>query len=178
MIEFDIQESNKIQGVYIFTPSVAKDLRGNIWTSFLKDEVERLMPVDTPFKHDKFSTSRRNVLRGIHGDKKSWKLVTCVYGEIQQVVVDMREDSPTYKQWQDFMINRNNQQLVLIPPNMGNAYYVNSPEAVYHYKLAYNGDYIDADEQFSISWDDLSIGIEWLTDKPILSNRDSIKNAK
>jgi len=101
-----------------------------------------------------------------------------VYGEIQQVVVDMREDSPTYKQWQDFMINRNNQQLVLIPPNMGNAYYVNSPEAVYHYKLAYNGDYIDADEQFSISWDDLSIGIEWLTDKPILSNRDSIKNAK
>ena len=172
-IEFDIIESTIISGVYILTPSISEDTRGNIWTSFLKDEVEELLPDDLYFKHDKFSTSKYNVLRGIHGDTKSWKLVTCVFGEIQQVVVDMRENSPTYKQWQSFAISKDNQQLILIPPNVGNAYYVNSSEAVYHYKLAYNGDYIDADEQFSVSWNDASIGIKWLSDDPILSNRDA-----
>ena len=172
-IEFDIQESTEISGVYILTPSVSKDARGNIWTSFLKGEVEELLPDDLFFKHDKFSTSKHNVLRGIHGDTKSWKLVTCVHGEIQQVVVDMRKDSPTYKQWQDFIISKDNQQLILIPPNMGNAYYVSSEEAVYHYKLAYNGDYIDAGEQFSVRWNDNTIGINWMSDNPILSNRDA-----
>ena len=174
-IEFDIQESTKIAGVYILKPSISEDARGNIWTSFLKDEVEKLLPGDLHFKHDKFSTSKHNVLRGIHGDIKSWKLVTCVHGEIQQVVVDCRKDSPTYKQWQDFIINQDNQQLILIPPNMGNAYYVNSENAVYHYKLAYYGDYIDADEQFSLSWNDDSIGIKWMSDNPVLSNRDMRK---
>ena len=172
-IEFDIQQSTEISGVYILTPSISKDSRGNIWTSFLKDEVEKLLPSGLYFKHDKFSTSKHNVLRGIHGDTKSWKLVTCVHGEIQQVVVDCRKDSPTYKHWQDFIINQDNQQLILIPPNMGNAYYVKSSEAVYHYKLAYDGDYIDADEQFSVSWNDDSIGIKWLSNNPILSNRDA-----
>ena len=172
-IEFDIQESTEISGVYILTPSISEDSRGNIWTSFLKDEVEKLLPSGLYFKHDKFSTSKCNVLRGIHGDTKSWKLVTCVHGEIQQVVVDFRKDSPTYKHWQDFIINQDDRQLILIPPNMGNAYYVNSEKAVYHYKLAYNGDYIDADEQFSLSWNDHSIGINWLSDNPSLSNRDA-----
>jgi dTDP-4-dehydrorhamnose 3,5-epimerase len=172
-VDFDIQESTKISGVYILKPSISEDTRGNIWTSFLKDEVEELLPDDLYFKHDKFSTSKHNVLRGIHGDTKSWKLVTCVFGEIQQVVVDMRKNSPTYKQWQSFTISKNNQQLILIPPNMGNAYYVKSSEAVYYYKLAYDGDYIDAEEQFSVSWNDDSIGIKWLSDNPILSNRDA-----
>ena len=176
--EFDVKESDKIRGLYVLTPSIATDLRGNIWTSFIKNEVEKLLPSNLSFIHDKFSVSKHNVLRGVHGDNKSWKLVTCVYGEIQQVVVDMRKESPTYKQWQDFIISGDNQYLILIPPNMGNAYYVSSESAVYHYKLAYNGEYIDANDQFSISWNDESIGIKWLTDKPILSIRDAGKNAK
>jgi dTDP-4-dehydrorhamnose 3,5-epimerase len=112
------------------------------------------------------------VLRGIHGDSKSWKLVTCVYGEIQQVVVDCRKDSPTYLKWQDFTINVNNQKLILIPPNIGNAYYVSTEKAVYHYKLAYEGDYFDSDKQFSIKWNDKSIGVNWMSKTPILSLRD------
>ena len=131
------------------------------------------MPEGLFFKHDKFSSSMNNVLRGIHGDNKSWKLVTCVHGEIQQVVVDLRKDSPSFKQWQSFDINKNKQQLILIPPMMGNAYYVKSTEAVYHYKLAYSGDYIDAEEQFTVNWNDKSIDIKWASENPILSDRDS-----
>ena len=55
---------------------------------------------------------------------------------------------------------------------MGNGYYVLSKKAVYHYKLAYDGEYIDADEQFSFAWNDESINIEWPSNKPILSERD------
>ena len=152
-IEFNIQQSTEIDGVYILTPSISADARGNIWTSFLKEEAEKLLPSNLYFKHDKFSTSKHNVLRGVHGDTKSWKMVTCVHGEIQQVVVDCRKNSPTYKHWQDFIINQDKPLIILIPPNMGNAYYVMSAEAVYHYKLAYKGKYIDADKQFSLKWD-------------------------
>ena len=171
-IEFNIMQSEKIAGVYILTPSVGEDLRGNIWTSFVSDDVQSLITDGAEFKHDKFSKSKKNVLRGIHGDTKSWKLVTAVYGKMQQVVVDMREESPTYLQWEEFIIDSNNPQLILIPPRLGNAYYNMGDDLVYHYKLAYDGDYIDAGEQFSVKWDDERIGVKWKNNNPILSGRD------
>ena len=171
-IEFDIQKSTEVDGVYILTPSISKDARGNIWTSFLKDEVEKLLPKGLYFKHDKFSNSRHNVLRGIHGDSKSWKLVTCVHGEIHQVVADLRKKSSTFMKWQKFIISTENQLMILIPPGVGNAYYVSSEQAVYHYKLAYKGEYYDANEQFSLSWNDKNLNIDWPSEEPILSSRD------
>ena len=105
-INFEIEKSKIINGVWIIKPSISRDSRGNIWTSFLKDEVEKLLPDGLYFKHDKFSESRHNVLRGIHGDRKTWKLVTCVFGEIQQVVVDLRESSSTFMKWEKFVINK------------------------------------------------------------------------
>lgn len=173
-IEFNIRQSSKIKGVYIITPSIASDNRGNIYTSFLKDEIDKLLPNGLYFKHDKFSHSSQNVLRGIHGDTKSYKFVSCVYGEILQVVVDMRENSPTYLQYEKFHISKDSQHFILIPPNMGNAYFVKSKEAVYHYKLAYEGEYIDAPEQFSFAYNDERIGIDWELNGivPILSKRD------
>jgi len=171
-IDFEIKNSKILEGVKIIKPSISTDRRGDIWTSFLKDEIDGLLPDGLYFKHDKFSESKYNVLRGIHGDHKSWKLVTSVFGEIIQVVVDCRKDSPTYLKYEKFTINKESQQLILIPPGMGNSYYANSKDVVYHYKLAYEGAYIDANEQFTFSWDDESIGIDWGDIKPILSDRD------
>jgi dTDP-4-dehydrorhamnose 3,5-epimerase len=169
---FKIEKSKKIEGVYIFTPSISQDNRGIIYTSFYEDNFNDYLPKELNFKHDKFSSSKKNVLRGIHGDVKSWKLATCVYGEVYQVVVDYRKDSPTFKHWEAFTINSETLQLILIPPNMGNSFFVNSKTAIYHYKLAYDGDYLDAEDQFSIKWDDPSIGIKWPIGSPILSERD------
>lgn len=171
-MEFIIEESQKIQGVYIITPTISQDRRGDIWTSFLKERIEKLLPPNLYFKHDKFSQSHHNVLRGIHGDNKSWKYVTCVYGSIFQVVVDCRKDSPTFLQWEGFEIHKEKQKMILLPPNMGNAYYVRSQNALYHYKLAYEGEYFDAPNQFTYAWNDKRIGIEWDCNKPILSDRD------
>lgn len=170
--DFEIIKSNKISGVVIFKTSKNIDLRGSLYTTFYKDVIEKYLPQGLSFKHDKFSTSYHNVLRGIHGDSKSWKLVTAVYGSIMQVVVDRRKESPTYNQWESFEINADNQMSVLIPPGVGNSFYVKSEIAVYHYKLAYEGEYFDAADQFSVKWNDPNIGINWPTDNPILSDRD------
>jgi len=172
-IDFKIISSDVLDGVRILTPSVFEEERGNIWTSYRNKEIDNLLPNGQTFNHDKFSQSKHNVLRGIHGDNKSWKLVTCVYGEIHQVVVDMRKSSPTYQKFQRFVINRQNQKLILVPPGVGNAYYVSGETAVYHYKLSYDGEYIDAEEQFTVAWNDPELNIDWPTDKPLLSTRDA-----
>ena len=74
-----------IDGVKIIEPDVFTDFRGDLWTTWKKDE----FPYDVEFNHDKVSTSRKNVLRGIHGDFKSHKLITCLYGELLFVLVDI-----------------------------------------------------------------------------------------
>ena len=90
---FEISHSEQIKGIYTIKPNVSCDIRGNIWTSFISSEIDSLIPSDHSFMHDKFSESKKNVIRGIHGDSKSWKLVTCVSGSIDQVVVDLRKES-------------------------------------------------------------------------------------
>ena len=70
--------NEKIKNVNVFEPDVFTDMRGDLWTTWKKDE----FPIDLDFNHDKVSTSKKDVLRGIHGDFKSWKLITCLYGEL------------------------------------------------------------------------------------------------
>ena len=161
-------ENTKIQGVKIINYDRFIDLRGSIWTTFLENKIKNIK-----FNHDKFSVSNKDVIRGIHYDNKTFKLVTAVYGAIDQVVVDMRKDSDTYKASMVFNIDDNKRFSILIPPMVGNGFRVKSDVAVYHYKLSYPGKYLDADKQYTIKWDDPTIGINWKCEKPILSNRDS-----
>ena len=165
-LKFDISKTN-LNGVKLLHYKKFEELRGNIFTTYKTETF------DINFNHDKFSTSNYNVLRGIHGDSKSTKLVTAVYGTILQVVVDLRENSSTYLQHLAIEIDRQSGVSVLIPPGCGNAYYVLSEQCVYHYKLSYDGDYIDATEQFTVNWNDSRLKINWPTENPILSERDA-----
>ena len=175
-IDFEISNSKKIKGLKIIRPSIHIEDRGEIWSSYSKDLLGELLPENILFKHDKFSTSKKNVLRGIHGDDKSWKMISCIQGSIMQVVVDMRKTSETFLKWESFKIGDDNRLMILIPPNFGNAFLVLSEIATYHYKLAYEGKYFDVEDQFTIPWNDPRVGIRWPVDNPILSNRD--KNEK
>ena len=170
--QFEIKKSCVFKDVTIFKPSIHTDLRGTIYTSFHNDIFKDYIPGDLIFKHDKFVESKSNSLRGIHGDNKSWKLVTCVKGEVFQVVVDCRQNSPTFLKWESFLINKRNPISILLPPGMGNAFLVTQETSIYHYKLAYDGDYLDAEDQFTYKWNDKRIRVEWPTQKPILSQRD------
>lgn len=173
--DFEIIRSKIIQDVVLIKPSVFYDLRGNIYTSFNKDIYKYLLGKNLDFVHDKFAESKFNVLRGLHGDNKTWKLVSCPFGEIYEVVVDMRPESPTYMKWDAFNLNSDDYSQVLIPPNFVNGYYVKSEKAVFHYKLAYDGNYIDAEEQMTFAWDDEKFNIDWPVTEPILQERDKIK---
>jgi dTDP-4-dehydrorhamnose 3,5-epimerase len=124
------------------------------------------------FNHDKVSTSRQHVLRGIHGDTKSWKLIECLYGELYFVVVDNRPESKNYKNWTGMMLSDKIRRSVLLPPGFGNGFLVMSEHSIFHYKWAYEGKYPDVDDQFTLKWNDPELDIEWPIDNPILQKRD------
>lgn len=173
--DLQIEHSLVIPDVLIIKPSMNWDLRGNIYTSYNVELYQEVLPKGTHFIHDKFALSKHNVLRGLHGDSKTWKLVSCVFGEIYEVVVDMRPESPTYKKWDSFSLNSEEYTQVLIPPRFVNGYYVMSEHAVFHYKLAYTGEYIDAGEQMTLRWDDPELDIDWPCSEPVLQERDGKK---
>mgnify|MGYP003656846266 CR=1 FL=1 len=156
----------KIDDVKIIESDVYTDYRGDLWTLW-KDGDHGLS-----FNHDKVSTSRKHVLRGIHGDTKSWKLVTCLYGELYFVVVDNRPDSSTFGVWDWVILDDKTRKQVLLPPGVGNGFIVLSNKSVFHYKWAYEGEYPDVDKQFTIKWNDPWVGINWPIKHPILQKRD------
>ena len=148
-----------------------KDHRGYYWTSWRTGSFKNIK-----FKHDKFSLSKKNVLRGLHGDSKTWKLVSCPYGKFLLVVVNCIKNSKNYLKWQSWVLSHDNGVQILIPPNYANGHLCLSKECLFHYNLSYKGSYLDADKQFSLKWNDPKIKIKWPIKKPILSSRD--KKAK
>lgn len=170
--DYTIKESEILQGVIIIQHSEFSDLRGQIWTTFDENLKQQNSLKHLIFKHDKFAVNKRNVLRGVHGDQKSWKLVTAIHGEIFQVVVDLRNiNKPPFKH-ECFELTGSKPTSILIPPGFGNAFLSMSDNSVYHYKLAYEGTYNDYDEQFTIKWNDPRLNINWPCESPILSKRD------
>jgi dTDP-4-dehydrorhamnose 3,5-epimerase len=162
-----------LKDIQEYTPSSYEDFRGELFTTWKKDEFKNIFGIDLEFVHDKTSVSKKNVLRGIHGDSKSWKLMICNYGELYYVVVDNRPDSPTYKQWDWDVLTAANRKMLLIPPGFGSSFYVMSDLAVVNYKWAYPGAYPDVEDQFTLSWNSPELNIHWPTKTPILSERDA-----
>ena len=160
-----------INKIKIFKNKSFKDHRGYYWTSWKKGEIKKVY-----FKHDKFSLSKKNVLRGLHGDKKTWKLVSCPYGKFLLVIVNYVKTSKNYLKSKSLILSQENGVQVLIPPNYANGHLCLTNKCLFHYKLSYRGKYIDAKEQFSLRWNDPKLKIKWKIRKPILSKRD--KKAK
>ena len=99
-------------------------------------------------------------------------MISCVYGKIFQVVVDCRINSKNFGKHTTFELNHQNPRSILIPPGFGNGFFVNSSKAIYHYKLAYKGEYNDSDKQFTYNWNSKNFKIKWPNLNPILSKRD------
>ncbi len=156
----------KLSKIKIYKDNAFVDKRGIYWTSWQKKKFIK------SFNHDKFSLSKKNVLRGLHGDKKSWKLISCVYGKILFVVVNNIPNDNEYRKYMKIIISPLNRKKILIPPNFLTGHLIMSKEAVLHYKFSYNGAYPDVKDQISVKWNDPSINIIWPNKKPILSRRD------
>ena len=151
----------------IISNSSFKDKRGFYWTTWKKGIFKKIK-----FNHDKFSISKKNTLRGIHCDFKSWRLVTCVYGKILLVVIDMKKSSKNYLKTKKVLLDHKKPKLVLMPPHYASGHLCLSPLCVFHYKWSYKGKYPDVKKQKSYRWNDPKINIKWPIKKPILSKRD------
>ena len=162
-----INNDRKLKEIKYFHSKVFKDSRGKIWTSWDKEFFRNIK-----FNLDKFTTSKKNVLRGFHGDTKSWKLVTCLKGEILSVIVDYRKNSKNYLKYTRIKMSEKNRISVLIPPNFLNSWLCISKECLYQYKYSFRGKYNDVKDQISIKWNDQKINFKWPIKKPILSKRD------
>ena len=125
--------------------------------------------VKIKFIQDDISVSSRNVLRGIHGDPETWKLVSCLYGNFYLVVVNWDNASPQFGQWESFDLSDENRLQVLIPPKFGNGHLTLSELAIFHYKQS---TYYNPKIQFTYKWDDTRLNIWWPIKNPILSQRD------
>ncbi len=158
--------------VKVYKNEAFLDHRGELWTIFKSENCPELV-----FNHDKVAKSKHNVLRGLHTDK-SYKLITCLYGKLQLVVVNYIKTSPDYLKVESFILdaNENPKTSVLVPPNYLNGHLVLSEEALFHYKWSYEGEYPDVKDQISVNWADPTLNIDWLSSDPILSDRD--KNSK
>ncbi|MEM8960885.1 MAG: dTDP-4-dehydrorhamnose 3,5-epimerase [Acidobacteriota bacterium] len=165
------RESAIIPDLKIFEPSIFRDHRGEYVETFNRDDYRFTRPDGTTieFVEDDISRSHTGVLRGLHGDDRTWKLVQCLHGAIHFVVVDMRIDSPAYRRWQAFHLDDQNRHQVLVPAGCGNGHYA-IRTCLFSYKQSER--YSGAANQFTVRWNDPSLAIEWPVDDPTLSERD------
>lgn len=162
-------EKTKLDGVSLITPpTIFKDFRGT-YVELYNDELYKKAGITINFVQDDISTSSFNVLRGLHGDLKTWKLISCLYGKFYLMVVNWDESSSQYRQWEAFTLSDENRQQVLIPPKFANGHLVLSEQAVFHYKQS---TYYDRPGQFTIMWNDPVLNLPWPVKNPILSKRD------
>ena len=158
----------KLKGVLQISPDVFKDRRGEFVETY-NNKLYKKKGIDVKFVQDDICFSTKNVLRGIHGDNKTWKLLSCLYGKLYFVVVNCDENSKDFGRWQSFILSDVNRQQILVPPKYGNAYLVLSKKAIFSYKQS---TYYDPKRQFSYKWNDSRFKIKWPIKNPILSERD------
>ena len=164
-------EKTKLQDCLIIKPRIYLDNRGFFYESFNKN-VHAKNNLITNYKQDNFSRSKKNVLRGLHFQKKKpqAKLFYVSYGKVVDVVVDLRKKSTTYLKHQKIFLSSKNKKQIYIPPGFAHGFLVLSEYAMCHYKCT---KYFDPKDDQSIIWNDSIINIKWGVEKPILSKKDS-----
>lgn len=161
-------DSTELYGVKAIVLDPFEDHRGT-YVELFDTESYAEITGGIVFVQDDVSISRRNVLRGLHGDFETTKLVTVLSGEGYAILADNRPESPTYHQWQSFRLSRHDRIQLLIPPGIGNSVVALSEEIVYFYK---QDTHFVLGRQFTIRWNDPEWAFEWPIDTPILSARD------
>lgn len=165
-------QKTKLDGVLIIKPDIAEDFRGTYVEVFNRELYAKKFAehgINVDFVCDARSTSSYGVLRGIHGDNKTYKLISCDFGRFYFVVLNCDESSSQYGQWESFVLTDANRHQVLVPPKFGNGHLALSEKITFCYKQS---EYYDPKSQFSIRFDDPKFKIWWPIKNPLLSLRD------
>lgn len=163
----------KIRGVKIIQPKVFGDARGFFLETFEKKRYQELLDIELDFVQDNHSRSSRGVLRGLHFQmiNPQGKLVRVVRGEVFDVVVDIRPDSPTYGAWEGVTLSEENKIQFWIPPGLAHGFVVLSDTADFEYKCT---DYYNPAHEGCLLWNDPDVGVEWPIANPLLSDKDKL----
>lgn len=162
-----------IDGVLLLAPKVFGDSRGFFFESFNARVFAEATGLQLDFVQDNHSRSARHVLRGMHFqvDRPQGKLVRVVRGEVFDVAVDIRRDSPTYGRWVGERLSETNQRQLWVPPGLAHGFLVLSESADFLYKTT---DYYDPASERCLAWNDPGVGIDWPLEgqAPALSGKD------
>ncbi len=162
----------QIPDILIIEPKIFRDERGFFFESYQRQRY-REIGIDMEFVQDNHSKSLQNTLRGLHYQirQSQGKLIRVVVGEIFDVAVDIRKNSPTFGVWVGDYLSAENRRMLWIPPGFAHGFYVTSPEAEVIYKAT---DYYAPQWERTILWNDPTIKIEWpfQNSSPILSEKD------
>lgn len=162
----------KLDGVVIIEPDVFGDHRGFFMESWSQKKMEEVGLFYNFVQDNHSMSSVKGTLRGIHfqkGDKAQAKLVRCVKGAVLDVAVDLRHESPTYKQWVAVELSEENKKQLLIPRGFGHGFVTLTDEVEFLYKA---DNYYAPEADGGIRWNDPEIGIDWGVENPILSAKD------
>ena len=165
---FNIRESG-IPGCIEIQPAVHEDPRGRFVKVFHETEFRKL-GLETEFREEYYSTSRRNVIRGMHFQAPPFdhvKLVYCTEGSVFDVAVDLRRNSPHFGQFASFELGAEKGNAIYIAKGFAHGFCVTSANATLVYKVSTV--YSPAHDQ-GIRWD--SVGIPWPSELPLVSDRD------
>jgi len=165
-----IVKNTLLDGVKIITPTVFEDERGYFFESY-KAPIFKNNDLPINFVQDNEVKSTKGVLRGLHYqfNRPQGKLVRVISGSILDVAVDIRKGSPTFGQSEIVHLTAENNKMLYIPEGFAHGYLVTSSESIVVYKCT---DIYDPNDQYGIIWNDETIGLDWMYDSPILSEKD------
>ncbi len=167
--------NSNIEEVKIITPSTFKDKRGYFFESYNDKKWDEL-GLGVKFIQDNESKSKFGVLRGIHFQKKPYqqsKLIRVIKGRIQDIAIDLRPMSKTYKKYISIIFDDVNKKKLFIPKGFGHAFLTLSKEAIVSYKV---DTYYSEEYDSGIRFDDPQINISWkLTDDKIIQSKKDTK---
>ena len=163
-------EKTTIPDVLILTPKVFDDERGFFLESY-NQNIFKNVGISLDFVQDNHSKSSQGVIRGLHFQKKNpqGKLVRCIQGEILDVMIDIRTDSPTFAQHLAVKLNQENKKQVWIPPGLAHGFSVLSETAETLYKVT---EFYNHQDEAGIHWNDPELAIDWQVEEPRVSQRD------
>ena len=161
----------KLKDCLIIEPKIFGDSRGFFFETFQVERYSELANINFTFVQDNYSRSSKGVLRGLHFQKKKpqGKLVRVVRGEVYDVAVDIRRESPTYGHWEAVVLSEENKLQFWVPPGFAHGFVVLSDVADFEYKCS---DYYDPADEGSILWEDPDLNIPWPVKDPKLSEKD------